>query len=78
MSMPVPHPVTLGKYVILGKSETTTVLVLVSDTVRYSVCSAIQYGTIRYSQILIRVRYGTALPPSAPAGFCTEFYRTYS
>ena len=32
--MPVPHPATLGKSVILGKSETTTVLVLVSDTVQ--------------------------------------------
>ena len=43
--MPVPHPVALGKSVTLGKSETTTVLVFVSDTVQRIV-------TVRYNTVL--------------------------
>ena len=58
MSMPVPHPATLGKSVTLGKSETTTVLVLVSDTVQRIV--TVRYNTVLADSDTSTVPYGPA------------------
>ena len=63
--MPVPHPATLGKSVTLGKSETTTaVLVLVSDTVQRIV-------TVRYNTVLADSDKSTV--PYGPAAYGTGF-----
>ena len=60
MSMPVPHPATLGKSVTLGKSETTTglVRVLVSDTVQRIV--TVRYNTVLADSDTSTVPYGPA------------------
>ena len=60
MSMPVPHPATLGKSVTLSKSETTTrtVLVLVSDTVQRIV--TVRYNTVLADSDTSTVPYGPA------------------
>ena len=60
MSMPVPHPATLGKSVTLGKSETTPVrvLVLVSDTVQRIV--TVRYNTVLADSDTSTVPYGPA------------------
>ena len=54
MSMPVPHPATL----YWGKSETTTVLVLVSDTVQRIV--TVRYNTVLADSDTSTVPYGPA------------------
>ena len=59
MSMPVPHPATLGKSVILGKLETTTVLLVhVSDTVQRIV--TVRYNTVLADSDTSTVPYGPA------------------